>query len=182
MENKCSVADRMLFSENMSRKWGRTDIRFTPCPNVTENCPVLTFLFTFFFSLKPSTMRPPTTLAALLRARPAVRRVAPAFARPSSSAPHQETFESFTERYVQFFQQAQDLFELQRGLNNCFSHDLVPAPSVIEAALRAARRVDDYATAVRVFEGVREKVENKQQYQAYLDELKGVREELGMLL
>ena len=125
-------------------------------------------------------MRPPTTLAALLRARPAVRRVAPAFARPSSSAPHQETFESFTERYVQFFQQAQDLFEVQRGLNNCFSHDLVPAPSVVEAALRAARRVDDYATAVRVFEGVREKVENKQQYQAYLDELKGVREELGM--
>ena len=125
-------------------------------------------------------MRPPTTLTALLRARPAVRRVAPAFARPSSSAPHQETFESFTERYVQFFQQAQDLFEVQRGLNNCFSHDLVPAPSVVEAALRAARRVDDYATAVRVFEGVREKVENKQQYQAYLDELKGVREELGM--
>jgi len=124
-------------------------------------------------------MRPATTLATLLRARPAIRRVAPAFARPSSSAPHQETFESFTERYVQFFQQAQDLFEVQRGLNNCFAHDLVPAPSVVEAALRAARRVDDYATAVRVFEGVREKVENKQQYQAYLDELKGVREELG---
>jgi len=57
---------------------------------------------------------------------------------------------------------------------------LVPAPSVIEAALRAARRVDDYATAVRVLEGVREKVENKQQYQAYLDELKGIREELGI--
>ena len=124
-------------------------------------------------------MRPPTTLAALLRARPVARRVAPVFARPSSSAPHQETFESFTERYVQFFQQAQDLFEVQRGLNNCFSHDLVPAPSVVEAALRAARRVDDYATAVRVFEGIREKVENKQQYQAYLDELKGVKEELG---
>jgi len=139
----------------------------------------LRLLFHFLFSLKPPNMRPPATLAALLRARPAVCRVAPAFARPSSSAPHQETFESFTERYVQFFQQAQDLFELQRGLNNCFSHDLVPAPSVIEAALRAARRVDDYATAVRVFEGVREKVENKQQYQAYLEELKGVREELG---
>ena len=135
--------------------------------------PLLSFL------LQPPTMRPPATLAALLRARPAIRRVAPAFARPSSSAPHQESFESFTERYDQFFQQAQDLFEVQRGLNNCFSHDLVPAPSVVEAALRAARRVDDYATAVRVFEGVREKVENKQQYQAYLEELKGVREELG---
>ena len=64
-------------------------------------------------------------------------------------------------------------------MNNCFAHDLVPSPGVIEAALRAARRVDDYATAVRVFEGVREKVENKEQYNAYLEELKGVREELG---
>jgi cytochrome c oxidase subunit 5a len=80
---------------------------------------------------------------------------------------------------VNFFQSAQDLFELQRGLNNCFAHDLVPSPAVIEAALRAARRVNDYSTAVRVFEGIREKVENKQQYHAYLEELKSVREELG---
>ncbi len=89
----------------------------------------------------------------------------------------QESFESFTERYVTFFQGAEDLFEVQRGLNNSFAHDLVPAPSVIEAALPASRRVKDYATAVRI-----EKVENKSQYQAYLDELKPVREELGMFL
>ena len=120
--------------------------------------------------------------SSLLRARPAAARVAPAFARPSSSSHGQETFESFTERYVNFFQSAQDLFEVQRGLNNCFAHDLVPAPSVVEAALRAARRVNDYSTAVRIFEGIREKVENKQQYQQYLDELKGVREELGPYL
>jgi cytochrome c oxidase subunit 5a len=99
--------------------------------------------------------------------------------RSASSAHGQESFESFNARYVSFFQSAQDLFELQRGLNNCFAHDLVPAPSVIEAALRAARRVDDYATAVRIFEGVKEKVENKGQYDQYLQELKGVREELG---
>jgi len=119
-------------------------------------------------------------LATLLRARPAVQRVAPILARPSSSAHGQETFESFNERYVQFFKDAEDLFEVQRGLNNCFAHDLVPAPSVVEAALRATRRVNDYATAVRIFEGISEKVENKQQYQAYLEELKGVREELGI--
>ncbi|KAI0079542.1 COX5A-domain-containing protein [Panus rudis PR-1116 ss-1] len=119
-------------------------------------------------------------LATLLRARPVAMRVSPVLARPSSSAHGQETFESFTERYVNFFKSAEDLFEVQRGLNNCFAHDLVPAPSVIEAALRAARRVNDYSTAVRVFEGIREKVENKQQYQQYLDELKGVREELGI--
>ncbi|KIY71561.1 cytochrome-c oxidase chain VI [Cylindrobasidium torrendii FP15055 ss-10] len=92
----------------------------------------------------------------------------------------QETFEQFSERYVTFFQNAEDLFEVQRGLNNCFAHDLVPSVAVIEAALRAARRVNDYATAVRIFEGVSEKVENKAQYQAYLEELKGVKEELGV--
>ena len=119
-------------------------------------------------------------LASALRARPAAApaRIAPKFTR-MSSGPEQETFESFTERYVNFFQSAEDLFEVQRGLNNCFAHDLVPAPAVVEAAVRAARRVNDFATAVRVFEGVREKVENKQQYQTYLDELKGLREELG---
>ena len=121
-------------------------------------------------------------LTTLLRARPTAMRVAPALARPSSSAHGQETFESFNERYVNFFKSAEDLFEVQRGLNNCFAHDLVPAPSVVEAALRAARRVNDYSTAVRIFEGIREKVENKQQYQQYLDELKGVREELGPYL
>lgn len=122
-------------------------------------------------------------LAVALRARTAPlvpsQRFIPAFNRWASSAHSEETFESFNARYVTFFQSVEDLFELQRGLNNCFAHDLVPAPSVIEAALRAARRVNDYATAVRVFEAIREKVENKKQYQAYLDELKGLREELG---
>ncbi|KXN86170.1 Cytochrome c oxidase subunit 6, mitochondrial [Leucoagaricus sp. SymC.cos] len=94
----------------------------------------------------------------------------------------QESFESFSERYVSFFQNAEDLFEIQRGLNNCFAHDLVPSTSVVEAAVRAARRVNDYATAIRIFEGVKEKVENKQQYESYLQELKPLREELGLIL
>ena len=50
---------------------------------------------------------------------------------------------------------------------------------VVAAALRAARRVHDYATAVRVFEGLKVKVENAGQYNAYLQELSGIREELG---
>ena len=90
-----------------------------------------------------------------------------------------ESFESFSERYVHFFQNAEDLFEVQRGLNNCFAHDLVPSTTVVEAAVRAARRVNDYATAIRIFEGVKEKVENKQQYELYLQELQPLREELG---
>jgi cytochrome c oxidase subunit 5a len=56
---------------------------------------------------------------------------------------------------------------------------LVPSPEVIEAALKAARKVNDYATAVRILEGLKVKVENKGQYQAYLDELAPTLKELG---
>jgi cytochrome c oxidase subunit 5a len=93
-----------------------------------------------------------------------------------------ESFEAFNQRYHTFFNSVSDLFELQRGLNNCFAYDLVPTTEVVDAALRAARKVNDYATAVRILEGVREKVENKGQYQAYLDELKSTLQELGECL
>ncbi|KAJ7631672.1 COX5A-domain-containing protein [Mycena polygramma] len=125
-------------------------------------------------------------VSSVLRAsvRPTVARsVLPSLARSRAYSDHpQETFESFTERYVEFFNKAEDIFEVQRGLNNCFAHDLVPSPSVIEAAVRASRRVDDFATAVRVFNGVKVKVENKKQYQDYVEELKGLRQELGIEL
>jgi len=39
--------------------------------------------------------------------------------------------------------------------------------------------VADYSTSVRIFEALREKTENKTQYDAYVNELKPVREELG---
>jgi len=42
---------------------------------------------------------------------------------------------------------------VQRNLNNAFAYDLVPSPSVLVAALKAARRVNDFPTAVRIFEG-----------------------------
>lgn len=52
---------------------------------------------------------------------------------------------------------------------------------VIESALRASRRLDTFSTAVRIFEGIREKVENHGQYEQYLEELKGIKEELGIV-
>jgi cytochrome c oxidase subunit 5a len=97
-----------------------------------------------------------------------------------ASGHESESYEAFTERYTKFFENCDDLFELQRGLNNCFSYDLVPDPKVVESALRAARRVNDYATAVRVFEGVRAKVETPDQYNQYLQILGPVKEELGV--
>ncbi|KAH8707444.1 Cytochrome c oxidase subunit 6, mitochondrial [Beauveria bassiana] len=80
------------------------------------------------------------------------------------------------------FDGVQDVFELQRNLNNAFAYDLVPSPSVVAAALKAARRVNDFATAVRIFEGIKAKVDSKGQYDQYLQELKPLREELGIPL
>ncbi|KAG0666329.1 Cytochrome c oxidase subunit 6 [Rhodotorula mucilaginosa] len=135
-----------------------------------------------------------------------------------------ESYDDFNARYADFFANTQDLFELQRGLNNCFAYDLVPSQRescpdgsprasdletsrvqpllpwgrtnrgktwsptprwivvVIEEALRAARRVNDFSTAVRVFEGLKEKTENAQQYKQYVDELAPLRKELGIAL
>ena len=109
-------------------------------------------------------MRPTHLLSTIIRkaARPSVinsQRLSPLLIGPSSSHA-QESFELFTERYVTFFQYSEDLFEVQRGLDNCFAHDLVQLP-LIEAALRALRRVNDYVTAVRIFEDIKEKAENK---------------------
>jgi len=101
----------------------------------------------------------------------------------SMRSEHQEeTFEEFSARYEKEFDGVQDSFELQRNLNNAFAYDLVPSPTVLAAALKAARRVNDFPTAVRIFEGIKAKVENKGQYQQYLDELKPLREELGIPL
>ncbi|KAI9846319.1 MAG: Cytochrome c oxidase subunit 6 [Sclerophora amabilis] len=94
----------------------------------------------------------------------------------------EESFEEFTARFEKEFEAVQDVFELQRNLNNAFAYDLVPSPSVVVAALKAARRVNDYPTAVRIFEGIKAKVENRGQYEEYLTELKALRDELGVNL
>ncbi|RAO68645.1 uncharacterized protein BHQ10_004657 [Talaromyces amestolkiae] len=98
------------------------------------------------------------------------------------SGHEEETYEEFSARYEKEFDAVQDVFELQRNLNNAFAYDLVPSVEVLSAALRAARRVNDFPTAVRVFEGIRAKVENEGQYKQYLEALEGLRTELGVPL
>ncbi|CAI7600597.1 Cytochrome c oxidase subunit Va/VI [Penicillium manginii] len=93
-----------------------------------------------------------------------------------------ETFEEFSARFEKEFDGVQDVFELQRNLNNCFAYDLVPSVEVLTAALKAARRVNDFPTAVRVFEGIKAKVETQEQYKQYVEALEGLRQELGVTL
>jgi len=64
-------------------------------------------------------------------------------------------------------------------MNNCFAYDLVPTVEVIESMIRAARRFDDFPTAVRAIEAVSFKVEKRSQYDAYVEALSPLMTELG---
>lgn len=46
------------------------------------------------------------------------------------------------------------LFNLT-GMNTLVGYDLVPEPKIIDAALRACRRLNDFASAVRILEVVK---------------------------
>ncbi|KAF9312730.1 Cytochrome c oxidase subunit 6 [Podila horticola] len=124
--------------------------------------------------------RPLAAAARVQVARSAIVTRSAVQIRNYSSEHQEESFEHFTERFVKFFDNVDDLFELQRGLNNAFGYDLVPSPSVIEAALKAARRVNDYPTAVRIFEGLKVKAGSEALYKQYLDELAPLKAQLGV--
>ncbi|KAI9781223.1 MAG: Cytochrome c oxidase subunit 6 [Peltula sp. TS41687] len=99
-----------------------------------------------------------------------------------SGAHAEESYDEFNARFEKEFDGVQDVFELQRNLNNAFAYDIVPNTDVVRAALRAARRVHDFPTAVRIFEGLKAKVQNVTEYNEYLEETKEDREEMGVPL
>lgn len=47
------------------------------------------------------------------------------------------------------------LFFNLTGMNTLVGYDLVPEPKIIDAALRACRRLNDFASAVRILEVVK---------------------------
>lgn len=44
---------------------------------------------------------------------------------------------------------------MSTGINTLVGYDLVPEPKIIDAALRACRRLNDFASAVRILEVVK---------------------------
>lgn len=88
---------------------------------------------------------------------------------------------AYESRWTQFFTtEAYDQFELQRGLNSCFSYDIVPTVPVLEAALRACRRLNDFSQAVRIFGALREKCKDDAEYHDYVKYLQPIKDELGV--
>ena len=70
-----------------------------------------------------------------------------------------ETDESFDAKWIEFFNSPQlDEFELKQGVNDLYAlYDAVPEPAVVAAALKAARRLNNFALAIRIIEAVKKK-------------------------
>lgn len=69
---------------------------------------------------------------------------------------HDETADEFDARYEKFLNRPDiDGWELRKAMNDLQGHDLVPEPKIVIAAMKACRRVNDYALAVRYLEAVK---------------------------
>nr|XP_023675779.1 cytochrome c oxidase subunit 5A, mitochondrial-like [Paramormyrops kingsleyae]XP_023675780.1 cytochrome c oxidase subunit 5A, mitochondrial-like [Paramormyrops kingsleyae]XP_023675781.1 cytochrome c oxidase subunit 5A, mitochondrial-like [Paramormyrops kingsleyae] len=127
--------------------------------------------------------------SAVLRSVSGIRglvRLQPSYAAPLQARCYshgaQETDEEFDARWVTYFNKPDiDAWELRKGMNTLIGYDLVPEPKILDAALRACRRLDDLASAVRILEAVKEKAgPHKEIYPYVIQELKPTLEELGI--
>ena len=96
------------------------------------------------------------------------------------SPSNKKDYDAYVQKWHKHFATCDDDFELERGLNHIFAADWVPSVEVLAEALKASRRLNTFATAVRILEGLEGKVYKKEQYAAYLAELKPLLEELGV--
>lgn len=66
-------------------------------------------------------------------------------------------------------------------MNTLIGYDLVPEPKILEAALRACRRLNDLASAIRILEAVKDKAgPHKEIYPYLIQELRPTLDELGI--
>jgi cytochrome c oxidase subunit 5a len=100
------------------------------------------------------------------------------------SADHAASDAEFDTRYEAYFNRADiDGWEIRKGMTELVGMDLVPDPIIVAAALRACRRVNDYALTTRILEIVKIKCADheKEIWPYMLQELKPTFDELGIL-
>ncbi|KAB7507633.1 Cytochrome c oxidase subunit 5A, mitochondrial [Armadillidium nasatum] len=110
-------------------------------------------------------------------------RVVTAGANRFMSSHSTETDEEFDARYEAYFNRKEiDHWEARKAMNDLCGMDLVPEPKIVIAALKACRRLNDIALAVRFIEAVREKCGSKQKeiYPYILQEIRPTLDELGI--
>ncbi|XP_076464977.1 cytochrome c oxidase subunit 5A, mitochondrial-like [Babylonia areolata] len=104
-------------------------------------------------------------------------------ARGKHGAP-KESDDAFDRRYECFFARCDiDGWEVRKAMNDLQGEDLVPEPTIIIAAMKACRRVNDYALAVRYLEAVKDKCGGRvSEVWPYIkQEIKPTLDELGIL-
>ncbi|XP_031833862.1 cytochrome c oxidase subunit 5A [Nomia melanderi] len=103
-------------------------------------------------------------------------------ARSSHDGP-EESEESFNKRYQEYLSRPDlDSWEIRQVMNSLAGMDLVPDPVIINTALRACRRLNDYALAVRFLELVKDKCGDQLNkiYPYILQEIRPTLDELGV--
>lgn len=94
-----------------------------------------------------------------------------------------ETDAEFDARYEAFFNRPDiDGWETRKAMNELLGMDLIPEPKLIIAGLKACRRVNDYALAIRWLEGIKDSCGNKEKeiYPYLLQEIRPALAELGV--
>lgn len=94
-----------------------------------------------------------------------------------------ETDAEFDARWEAYLNRKEiDGWEIRKAFNDLLGMDLVPDTKIIIAGLKACRRVNDYALAIRWLEGCKDKCgpEVKTIYPYILQEIRGTCTELGI--
>lgn len=94
-----------------------------------------------------------------------------------------ESDSEFDARYEAYFNRADiDGWEIRKAMNDLLGMDLVPEPKIITAGLKACRRVNDYALAIRWLEGCKDKCGNQVDtiYPYLIQEIRPTLNELGV--
>lgn len=121
-------------------------------------------------------------LVSVMRGSLGVSRVA-AIGAIRNSSHSTETDSEFDARYEAYFSRPDiDGWECRKAMNDILGMDLVPEPKIISAGLKACRRVNDYALAIRWLEGVKDKCGDKagEIYPYLLQEIQPTLKELGV--
>ena len=97
---------------------------------------------------------------------------------------HHETDDEFDARYVRYLTRPDiDGWEVRKAMNDLQGHDCVPEPKIVIAAMKACRKINDYALAVRYLEAVKDKCgpKAKEIWPYMLKEISPTLKELGIL-
>lgn len=118
---------------------------------------------------------------AIIQNAPALVAVA---ARKYHHVPQGESDEEFDNRYASYFADKDiDDWQCRKLMTDLCHMDLIPDPKIINAAMHACRRLNDYALAVRFLEAIKDKCGSrvKEIWPYVIQEIQPTLDELGIL-